>query len=459
MLLFSVVSLLANAGKCQELSAVTSDKVQQVIADGDRAADAGDYQRALIQYTKAYLSIVAKIRGQSFVRPVEPTILDRDELRQELEQMLRQELTPEETRLMNATYKAFGFVSPDVDIESLMTELLTEQVAGFYDPEKERMVMIVERDQPQNPGFLARLFGARPAFDKDEQKATLAHELTHALQDQLYDLDGMEARIKDDDDLLLAFSALVEGDATLVMFAESTGEDITQADPAALRASFSLMSWLVPLSAGKSYREAPPILRESLMFPYLEGMLFAVEIASRQGWQGLHRAFQHPPESTEQILHPEKYFRDQAYDPPRKIRVPDLPQALAEKWEHVGGNCLGEFQMTVLFKPVFGGRQAAAGWDGDRYEIYENADDKLAMVWVTVWDSPADAQQFKRAYEAYREPRSHFEDIVFPADAEQKVEVDGDQVWVVTGFDAAETTRIIERLPACEITPKHFPQR
>ncbi len=459
MLAIASAFLIEVAGACQEPARIDADTAREMIAAGDRAADSGDYPSALTQYTKAYLSIVAGIRRQSFSRPVQPTIIDRDQLKVELEEMLRNELTPQELRLMDATYKAFGLVGPDVDVGSLMARLLTEQVAGFYDPEKERMVLIVEKDRPQNPGFLARLFGARPAFDKDEQKSTLAHELTHALQDQLYDLDGMESRIEDDDDLLLAFSALVEGDATLVMFVESTGEDITQMDPAALRASINLMAWLLPLTAGKSYREAPPILRDGLIFPYMEGLLFTAEIASKRGWQGVHEAFQRPPESTEQILHPEKYFRDQAYDPPRKIRIPELPDELRNKWKHLGGNCLGEFQTGVLFKPVFGGPQAAAGWDGDRYEIYENSDGKLGMLWVSVWDSPRDAVEFKRAYETYRSPKSRFEGTVFTADAVRRVEVDGDRAWVLEGFAAAEVEQIIERLPACEVAPKRFPAR
>ncbi len=451
-------------------------RIARLTLDGDRLADQGDFQGALNKYTRAYQGVVSRIRGQDFLLPVQPSIFNRQELGKEMLKMVDQEYTKDELKQMDASYKVLGLVPRELDTADLMVSMLTEEVAGFYDPDNKRMVLIVEDGPVKKPSWLGSLLGAKPAFDKDEQKTTLAHELTHALQDQLYDLNSLEAGIENDDDMLLAFSALVEGDATLLMFVEAGDvNDVAKMDPEAMRATFNIISWMMPLAGGKTFRSAPPIFRDSLTFPYFQGMLFALAVAGRDGWEGVHRAYQRPPESTEQILHPAKYLSE--VDKPQVVVLPDIVKELLATagWEHLGGNCLGELQTGIMFKRVLGGKIAAAGWDGDRYEVFgseENSTENLALVYVSVWDSPNDAEEFAAAYRVYRAaehappaigerpPSPKHKSMttsVFATGSQRAVVVQGDKVWIVEGLDEGLTRAVIDGLNGCRYEEKKFP--
>lgn len=433
-------------------------QIERLTRDGDRLADQGDFLAALKKYTDAYLGVVSKIRGQDFLKAVEPSMFNRQELANEMLEQMKKEFTEDDLLLMDSAYKVLGLMSPDLQSETLVTKLLTEEVAGFYDPDNKRMVLIVEDGPKEDPGWFGRLLGVKPAFDKDEQKTTLAHELTHALQDQLYDLNAMEEGIQDDDDMLLAFSALVEGDATLLMFAEADGsQDISQMDPDSMRATFNLMSWMMPLAGGETYRKAPPIFRDSLTFPYFQGMLFALSIAGEDGWFSVHDAYARPPLSTEQILHPAKYLQADAIDVPQSVTIPSLASALSATWKHLGGNVLGELQTGIMLKRVAGGKNAALGWDGDRYEVFRNENGELAMVMVSIWDSPQDAQEFSDAFQTHRNANPHGTQSVFAADAARWIEQHADQVWIIDGFDDSTTEKIRAILADCEFQEKSFP--
>ncbi|MFK7736566.1 MAG: hypothetical protein AB8B50_11075, partial [Pirellulaceae bacterium] len=386
-----------------------------------------------------------------------PKMFNREDLGKEMMEQLDKEYTEEDLALMDGSYRALGLMPPDLESKELVTKLLTEEVAGFYDPDNKRMVLIVEDGPKEPPNWLGRLLGARPTFDKDEQKTTLAHELTHALQDQLYDLNAMQDGIEDDDDMLLAFSALVEGDATLLMFAEPQGGDISDMDPDAMRATFNMMSWMMPLAGGETYRKAPPIFRDSLVFPYFQGMLFTLAVAGNNGWQSIHSAYQHPPLSTEQILHPEKYLDQEKLDVPQTVAIPDVTKELGDSWKRLGGNCLGELQTYIMLKKVRGGKTASLGWDGDTYEIYQQQNGKLGLVFVSIWDSPEDADEFAKAYTTYRSQNPMGTDSVFFDSAEHQVQVREDKVYIVGGFEESATKQVMESLQSTTFADKTFP--
>ncbi len=447
---------MATDAPAQKPPKLTNAQIERLTRNGDRLADQGDYLAALEKYTRAYLGVVSRIRGQDFLAPVAPNILSREELGEEMLQMMEDEYTAEELLLMDSSYKAFGLMAAEQRAETLIRKLLTEEVAGFYDPDKKRMVLILEKGSAKDPGWFGRLLGARPAFDKDEQKTTLAHELTHALQDQLYDLNSMEEHIEHDDDMLLAFAALVEGDATLLMFLESGDQELSDMDPEALRATFNMMSWMTPLAGGKSYREAPPIFRESLIFPYFQGMLFTLGVAGQGGWPAVHEAYSRPPLSTEQILHPEKYMDASQLDAPQSVTIPDLAEALGQSWSHLGGNCLGELQTSIMLKQTAGGTQAAEGWDGDWYEVFRNEDEQLALVQVSIWDSHQDAEEYATAYRHYRQTIQD-KSKSFAADAQRFVEQHDDQVWIIEGLPKAQHDAIRAKLKDCKFEDKIFP--
>ncbi len=328
---------------------------ERMIEEGDRFADQAEYLKAVQRYTDAYLGIVARLRGQDFAESVAPSLMTRKELADEMKRQMDLDYTEEELRLMEGTFKVFGLVPKNLDVKGLMTKLLTEEVGGFYDPRTKAMVLIRENDRAREPGMLGKLLGQRPTFDKEEQKITLAHELTHALQDQLYGLLQMQNAIEKDDDMSLAFSALVEGDATLVMFGEMGRQEgdvlgKTQMDPEAARFMFNMMKMMLPIAGGKTYRGAPPIFRDGLIFPYFQGLIFNLHMTRNGGFDRVHAAYRSPPVSSEQILHPAKYLEQ--VDEPFDLRFPQPESLFPSGWKHLGGNCLGEFQTSILLRSV-----------------------------------------------------------------------------------------------------------
>lgn len=454
-LAFFVLLCAAGPANGQPPAKLSNAKIAELIQNGDRLADQKDYSGALKNYTLAYVQTVSDIRGQLFRRPVKPSIFTREDLGKEMREMLEKEYTEEELQLIQDTYRAWGFAPADLEVAKIITSLYTEEVAGFYDPDNKRMVLIVEDEPKEEPGWFSRLLGVAPVFDKDAQKTTLAHELTHALQDQLYDLNAMEEGIEKDDDQLLAFQALVEGDATLLMFVEMGDQDLEDMDPAAMRATFNIMSWLLPLSGGETFRRAPPIFKESLTFPYFQGMLFVMAAAEKRGWRAVHQCYSSPPLSTEQILHPRKYLPGPAQDLPQTVTIPKL-DLTAQGWKKTGTNCLGEFQTRILLKSVRGGTQAASGWDGDTYQIYRSKNGELGLVSVSIWDTEKDAEEFATAYRSYRKNYKFAKDT-FSATAKQLVEVVGSQVWIAEGFSDESVASVKETLRNCMFTEKNFP--
>lgn len=421
---------------------------EKLIEAGDRMVDRMEYQEAVENYTLAYMTIVSMIRGQSFQEAVEPTLMTRPELAAEMRKQFDVDYTPEKIQMEEGSYKAFGFIPPTFDLKATMIQLLTEEVAGFYDPRSKAMVLIRGETLAQQPGFLGKLLGEKPTFDKEDQKTTLSHELTHALQDQLYGLKAMQDRIAGDDDMSLAFSALVEGDATLVMFGEmgrqeGNFESVTEMDPEQTKLMFGIMKWMLPVAGGKTYRKAPPLFRDTLVFPYLSGMVFNLHLAREGGFGRIHETYKNPPVSTEQILHPEKYAKD--IDMPFAIAIPEIEHAVGSDWKLLGSNCLGELQTSILLKSVPGGGQAAVGWDGDRYYTFQHSNGKLGLVWYTTWDSERDAKEFEQAITRLQ------------AGKDCRVGLRGQDVWMILGFDAQEVAPFEALLQQVEKTEKRFP--
>lgn len=314
---------------------------------------------------------VAAQRQLSIATEIVAEVVDSAQVRAELEEEFRTELPPAEVAAIDRTFTAFGLLSPEVDLERLYLDLLTEQVAGRYFTDSGRLYVVAEG------GELGPL-----------QEATYAHEVVHALQDQRLGLDRLDARIQSaDDDEDLAIAALVEGDATV-------------AQDAYIGARPDLAAGVQSAYAGGEINTAvlertPPILTQLLIFPYVVGAGFVAELAERGGNAAIDAAFADPPVSTEQVMHPERYV---ARDQPIAVGLPDLGPALGDGWSLVRENVFGEFQTVVLLignetEPTEQMFDAAEGWGGDRYQVWGNGDQNV-VAWQTVWESEADAAEF-----------------------------------------------------------------
>ncbi len=427
---------------------------QELIKEGDKLADRKETTEAVLRYKLAFEQLLPGLRKLPFNAEVKRDVTNREDLKGVLLKELDEDQTPAEFKAGELALKAFGLIKRDVNWKELMVRVYSEEIAAFYDPKTKTMHLIKEpTTEVKKPSFLEGLLGKKSGFDKDENKTVIAHELTHALADQHYDLDKMQAAAHADDDRAMALSSLIEGEATLAMIGAQMddwdGAKVTAMPAADLDRLFSLMMPFMSLGGGAALREAPPILSESLIFPYLRGMVFCATLANKGGWASVDAAYAHPPQSTEQIIHPEKY-RDKP-DPPTAVDLGRLEPG--EGWSEAGRNVLGEMQLGVLLRR-HGGKPIAAGWDGDRYAVFEGPDGRLGLAWLTTWDTEGDARDFARQYARYQttkmgegvaSPDAFPDSIRRPhAGTVYAVERRGPDVAVVEGFASEATERLVE---------------
>ena len=316
---------------------------------------------------------VEEVGGVPFRRDVPVAFMSHDELASYLAELLEEDYPPEQARVDERLLAAFDLLAPGTDLRALRARLLEENVAGFYDerPHRRRLYAVSE-DRTLTP----------------MNQIVLAHELRHALQDQYGDLHAaLPDDVGDFDDRRLAWMALLEGDATLVMerflLRRLGGLGAGLGDGEALGSGLGVPG-LFELPG------APPVLRDQLVMPYLVGRELARAIDARGGADAMVAAWGHPPESTEQVLHPEKFF---AREKPRSVLArPDPPAGtlLAE-------GVLGELLLRTLLEED-GAAPGAAGWGGDAWRLWD-VEGATLLVWTSVWDTATDAAEFADALE------------------------------------------------------------
>jgi hypothetical protein len=428
---------------------------QKLLAEGDALADQKNPNEAVLKYKLAFEQLLPGIRQLKFKQEVKRDVTKREDMKAFLLKEIDEEITPQEFKTGELGLKVLGFIPRGINWKEMMVKVYSEEIAAFYDPRTKTMHLIKELpvEEAKKPGFFESLLGKKTGFDKDESKTVIAHELTHALSDQNYDLDKMQKKVEDDDDQSTALSSLIEGEATLAMFSAQTedwdGTKFASTPAAALDRTISLMGPMMTMGSGKALREAPVILSEGMIFPYMRGMIFCASLTNQGGWKSINEAYEQPPQSTEQILHPEKY-RDQP-DPPTIIDLGKLDAG--EGWNEVGRNVIGEMQMAILLRK-HGGKPIAAGWDGDRYVVFESKDGKLGVVWLSTWDTETDAIDFARQYTRFQttkmgegvESPEVFPDVIRrPHEGTvYAVERRGKDVVVVEGFGSDTTVKLVE---------------
>jgi hypothetical protein len=464
--------LFVSSSRSDEPEPVLREGIK-LLDEGDRLADKGQYTDAVIRYKRGIERLLPRLRRLPFKHEVKRDVTKREDLKALIKKEIEEDMTPAEFRANELAMKVFGLLPRDYNLKEALMQVYSEEVAAFYDPKTKTMHLIEEpKPQAKKPAtLLERLFGKKPEFDKDENKTVIAHELTHALSDQHYDIDAMQESVKKDDDRSLALDALIEGEATLVMFGAGMddwdGNQIIHLPAENLAWTFRLLApFLSFLGGGKALRDAPPIVSESLTFPYFQGMVYCAFLTNSDGWPAVDNAYRDPPLSTEQIIHPEKYRKNPDY--PMAINLGALDPGVP--WKETGRNVLGEMQLAVMLRK-HSGKSAAAGWDGDRYAVFERPDERLGLVWLTTWDSEDDAREFARAYVSYQaekvgnlgHPPKPLPDSVWRnlGDRLFVVERRGADVVVIEGFSPAATPRLLEtafQAKKSEIKPKNPPR-
>ena len=322
----------------------------------------------LKQAVQQMMPAVERAIGLMFKR--RPVVLRRSrvQVRDYVIHKFDDDLPPAELAGAQAAYRLFGLIPDSLDLRRTMTDLLTEQVAGYFDPDSNALYLPTDIDPSQ-----ARL--------------VISHELVHALQDQYLNLDSL-VELKRQNDRRTAAQSILEGQATLAQILVLMPEQKLESLP-----NF----WDLRGALGKQqetmkvFSNAPLWLRESLIFPYLGGAEFVRWFERAYPGKQPYGALM--PVSTTQILHPARYAAG------------DKPHALTFQASAPGPvryeDGLGEFEIRLLFEQHLGDDSVAvvlaAGWDGDRYQVLGANGD--ALVWYTLWDDRAAAARFFKGLE------------------------------------------------------------
>ncbi|OGQ80933.1 MAG: hypothetical protein A3F90_00785 [Deltaproteobacteria bacterium RIFCSPLOWO2_12_FULL_60_19] len=335
-----------------------------------------------------FQSTLAALRGLEFRREVSVELKSEAEIKLYFQRDLELEYGDQRLAHMALAYAKLGLLPKGSDLKKTLIELYGTQVVAFYDPRAGKLVL------PDGMSRWIAMDGQPAAAERDvASEMVLAHELTHALQDQHFGL-GEKLKPSADGDRDLALRAVAEGDATLsgygYLFGGLDGRSLAETSRAV---QDSLKE------ARSSMAGVPEALVEELLFQYYGGVAFVSRLLAERGWSGVDRLYASPPLSTEQVLHPEKYFA--LADPPTTIELKNLSSLFSPEWVEIENEVLGELMAQVLFKqflPESEAKLIAGGWDGDRFVAFRRGGE-IAFIWATVWDSEKDAEEFTRGYQ------------------------------------------------------------
>ena len=319
---------------------------------------------------------VEQVRGLDFEHPVAVDAVTHEQLVQGLNQSFDHSYPADMLGRRSRVWSTIGVIPPGTSLQDAYRKFLSGQVIGYYDPSTGQLVFI----GTDNPSPVERF--------------TLAHELTHADDDQHFDL----ARMNDlenacDDERLEAATGAVEGSA--VYFSQQVVEQFFSASDLA---KLALGGDGGGLPAG-----VPRFVEQLEIWPYLKGPNFISGLRANGGLDEVNQALKDIPASTEQILHPDKFPNDK----PIKVDVPDLGQGLGPGWKDLDVMDTGEEWLKELFELKLDGQQSATGadgWGGAQYRAWTDGT-HVAVVLDTTWDTPADASQFLGAMQQWQSDR------------------------------------------------------
>ena len=315
-------------------------------------------QAEFVQAADEVLHDMSSITGLSLVSPLKKTLRSRDEIRAYVIRQMNEDKDAAQRYADTKSAEAFGLLPKNFDLDSFMVELLTEQIAGLYDPK-------------------AHEFYIANWIPLSDQRMVMAHELTHALQDQHFKIEAWLKAARPNDDAELAREAFLEGSATAAMvdyLLQGTGKSVTnmpEFDPSMLTGD---------LGSTPSLEKAPPFIKDTLVFPYFSGMTFTAAALKPAGWSSLAKVFSNPPVSTQQIMHPNLYKSGHV---PDRVTLPSIETKLGKDWKKLDDNLLGEFGWLEVLKQFMDDARAkplAAAWEGDRYQLFENQSSKRLLL-------------------------------------------------------------------------------
>jgi hypothetical protein len=304
------------------------------------------------------LQQMSEITGWKLKSPLKKSIRSRDEIHAYVLRQMDDEKDAKERYASTRSAEAFGLIPKGFNLEGFLVDLLTEQVAGLYDPK-------------------AHEFYIADWIEPDEQRMVMSHEMTHALEDQQFQIEDWVKAARPNDDAEMARESVLEGSAMAAMLDYMLQEkglkllELPDIDPSV---------FVGDLSATPLLKKAPPFIKDSLMFPYFSGLTFSMTVLKSDGWHGFYSVFARPPASTQQIMHPELY-RSNTVPKPLKLALPD--NFVDANWTLLEQNSMGEFGWKEVLKQFLGedrAKQLSVEWDGDLYATFEQKDTKKILL-------------------------------------------------------------------------------
>lgn len=401
------------------------------------------------------LAFVSKDTGLPIKHPVKRELATREFVEKYLEQHMKEDKDQQRLERSEASLKKFRLLPRDFELRSFLLEMLKEQVAGFYDPKTKTMYLL-------------------DWVEPEAQKTVLAHELTHALQDQNFGMEKwMEAgegskdlqKDMERDERQSAREAVLEGQGMIGMIdymMAPQGLKVTDA-PQLVEAMRAGMSSAAPNSP--TFNKAPKFLQDVMIFPYSDGMNFELQVLLKKGVAGgFAGVLQNPPTTTRNIMEPQTYL---ANEPMPEIKVADVDGLLGKSWQRWDYGYMGEYDVALLMKQWFNNKTAdevSPGWRGGYYLAYRKNDKKvakdarvapedLAMTYISKWESPAKARAFAILYSNAIEKRYSKAIVTKPLGDGNRVEwsteegpmiieAKGNTVFVSESFDAATADKL-----------------
>jgi hypothetical protein len=327
------------------------------------------------------LAQMSKILDLPIKEPLKKTLRSKQEVRDYLIREDKEDKKDAERYADDKTLEAFGLIPKGFPLDSFMLDVLTDQVAGLYDPK-------------------AKEFYIADWIPADEQRTVMSHELTHALEDQSFHIDSWIKAARPNDDAELARDAVSEGSAMAAMVDyEMLDQKVSVRDVPDVTLIIRAGA-LSEMDKDPNLAKAPLYIRDELLFPYLAGTGFTQEfLKAHAGWQDLHLIFQNPPVSTQQILHPDLYMHGVK---PEVVVLPEWKGLVPGDWKLLEENTMGEFGIEEILKQLLDENRAellAPAWKGDRYAVFEDSKTKATrLVFCLALDNPDDAAHFFGQY-------------------------------------------------------------
>ncbi len=363
---------------------------------------------------------IERFRGLDFTTPVPLALKTREQALQMMQAEITRDHTEDELRIGSLTGAMMGVYPTGMDLKAETLKLMHSQVAGFYDPHAKQMVLV---EGAIDIGFWNGAAGFVTHRDLIGEML-LAHELTHALQDQHFHIEQMLDKVKDNDDRDLALKAVAEGDATLAGY----GYVIGNLDDASIDAIVDRMDELPKTMAAQS-GDVPLGLSAPMVFQYADGVRFVAEAYRRGGWAAVNAIYANPPQATLQIMNPELYFD-------RLAQLVEINltgyQAVLRDWSKADDDTYGAMLLKVIIQRNLGMTAAeislAEHWTGDRMIVLKK-DRALTVLWIISFSDGETAKRFADMYGSIL-------DRISPPEMVHRVQIRTPEVLIAIGDGA-----------------------